>query len=66
MLENTWQKSSFCGGNGGNNCVELRSDAGAIRLRESERPGQTIATTPAALRALILSAKAGELDHLAC
>ncbi|SFL16988.1 DUF397 domain-containing protein [Streptomyces pini] len=64
MLEQAWQKSSFCGGEGGNNCVELRSDAGAIRLRESERPGQTIATTTAALRALILSAKAGELDHL--
>ncbi|MDG9705227.1 DUF397 domain-containing protein [Streptomyces sp. DH37] len=40
-----------------------RSDAGAIRLRESERPGQTITTTPTALRALILSAKAGEFDH---
>ncbi|MGK5447547.1 DUF397 domain-containing protein [Streptomyces radiopugnans] len=63
MSESKWQKSSFCGG-GGNNCVELRSDAGAIRLRESERPGQAIATTPAALRALILSAKAGEFDHL--
>ncbi|MFH0243451.1 DUF397 domain-containing protein [Streptomyces sp. HK10] len=63
MSEIAWQKSSFCAG-GGNNCVELRSDAGAIRLRESERPGQTIAITTTALRTLILSAKAGELDHL--
>jgi hypothetical protein len=64
MQENTWQKSSFCGGNGGNNCVELRSSAGAIQLRESEQPGQALATTPAALRALIIGAKAGEFDHL--
>ncbi|PJE99471.1 DUF397 domain-containing protein [Streptomyces carminius] len=64
MLETEWQTSSFCGGNGGNNCIEVRSGAGAVQLRESERPEQIVTATPDVLRALILGAKAGEFDHL--
>ena len=64
MPRDTWQKSSFCGGEGGNNCIEVRSDAGTVQLRESEQPDQTVTATPAALRALLLGVKAGEFDHL--
>ena len=63
MSETEWQKSSFCAG-GGNNCIEVRFEAGAVRLRESEQPERSLTATPAALRALILCAKEGEFDHL--
>lgn len=64
MVNDVWQKSSFCGGEGGNNCIEVRSHTGAVQLRESERPERNLTVTPAALRALILGVKAGEFDHL--
>ncbi|GAA2384684.1 hypothetical protein GCM10010420_03730 [Streptomyces glaucosporus] len=64
MSRGDWQKSSFCGQGGGNNCIEVRSDAGAVMVRESERPEQVLTVAPDALRALIRGAKAGEFDHL--
>ncbi|MGA4841271.1 DUF397 domain-containing protein [Streptomyces sp. G45] len=63
MPENEWQKSSFCGG-GGNNCVEVRPQAGLIQLRESEDPDTVITTTRERLADFIAGVKAGEYDHL--
>ncbi|MFE6718950.1 DUF397 domain-containing protein [Streptomyces albidoflavus] len=59
----TWQKSSFSGGNG-EDCVEVALHAGAILMRESDEPGEVIATSPAKLAAFIAGVKAGEFDHL--
>jgi Domain of unknown function (DUF397) len=57
-----WQRSSFCGG-GGNNCVEIAATRGGIALRESEDPARIVTTDRAALRALIISVKAGALGR---
>ncbi len=37
-----WQKSSYSGGDTGQNCVELSKDGGVIRLRESDSPDTVI------------------------
>ncbi|WP_078607219.1 DUF397 domain-containing protein [Streptomyces flavidovirens] len=61
MSERDWQRSSFCGG-GGNNCVELATAQGnGVAIRESETPGLVVSTNRAALRALVLGVKAGEV-----
>lgn len=66
MSDIQWQKSSYSADGPGNACVELAlaSDA-AILLRESDDPHVIIATTPAALRALVRGIKTGEFDFLA-
>ncbi|MBA2944326.1 DUF397 domain-containing protein [Streptomyces himalayensis] len=59
MSELRWQKSSFSEG-GAANCVELAlTPTGTPHLRESDTPATVIATTPAALRALLRGIKAG-------
>jgi Domain of unknown function (DUF397) len=55
-----WQKSSYSGTQG--DCVELSSANGAIRIRESDDPGVTLAATPAGLAALIRQVKTGEIE----
>ncbi|MDJ0347075.1 DUF397 domain-containing protein [Streptomyces sp. H10-C2] len=63
MSQLSWQKSTFSENQV--NCVHVASAAdGTIRLRESDDPGVIVTTTPAQLAAFILSAKAGEFDHL--
>jgi hypothetical protein len=54
MTELTWQKSSFSEA-GGANCLYLAAVApvGTVHLRESDRPGTVLTTTPDALAALI-------------
>ncbi|MFJ3791877.1 DUF397 domain-containing protein [Kitasatospora sp. NPDC090091] len=65
MLHLSWQKSSFSGAEGADNCLELASGVGDLRhLRESDDPDVIVTTTAARLRAFILGAKAGEFDHL--
>ncbi|MBD0675247.1 DUF397 domain-containing protein [Streptomyces sp. CBMA156] len=65
MSELHWQKSSFSGSHEGSSCVELAAGAADVRhLRESDDPSVTISTSTAKLRAFLLSAKAGEFDHL--
>ncbi|MGY0058739.1 DUF397 domain-containing protein [Streptomyces sp. LZ34] len=65
MSRLTWRKSSFSTGEAAN-CVELAADpTGTPHLRESDDPEVVIATTPAALRAFLRGAKAGEFDWLA-
>ncbi|MFD1828878.1 DUF397 domain-containing protein [Streptomyces desertarenae] len=64
MPKSEWQKSSFCGGNGGNNCVEVARDGDRVLIRESDRPDEVVVTTPAKLDAFLKGVKAGEFDHL--
>ncbi|WP_030822706.1 DUF397 domain-containing protein [Streptomyces hygroscopicus] len=64
MSQLAWRKSSFSSGDAAN-CVELAADSvGLPHLRESDDPEVVISTTPAALRAFLRAAKAGELDRL--
>ena len=59
-----WRKSSFSTGEAAN-CVDLAADpTGTPHLRESDDPEVVIATTPAALRAFLRAAKAGEFDRM--
>lgn len=64
MPKSEWRKSSFCGGNGGNNCIEVARDGDRVLIRESDRPDEVVVTTPAKLDAFLKGAKAGEFDHL--
>lgn len=48
-----WQKSSFSGDEDAPNCVELAAVQGAVLLRESDEPGDVLATEPSALAAFI-------------
>ncbi|MFI9205517.1 DUF397 domain-containing protein [Streptomyces sp. NPDC053048] len=54
MSEVRWQKSSFSTDKV--ECIELANMAGGILLRESDTPHTVIATSPAALRALLATA----------
>ncbi|GAA1913034.1 hypothetical protein GCM10009716_23390 [Streptomyces sodiiphilus] len=57
-----WLKSSYSE-SGGNNCVEVAdTGAGALALRESERPGQVLTAGPAAFRALLVHVRNGRLN----
>ncbi|MCQ8836520.1 DUF397 domain-containing protein [Streptomyces malaysiensis] len=63
MSAREWQKSSFSGE--GNACLYVSAlDNATIRLRESDQPNTVLTTNPAALSALIRSAKKGQLDHI--
>ncbi|WP_413809569.1 DUF397 domain-containing protein [Streptomyces sp. OE57] len=61
-----WRKSSYSGEDAEHNCVELAQvpNVTAILLRESDQPQTVIATTPAALRALVRAVRAGRFDQL--
>ncbi|MBT2487598.1 DUF397 domain-containing protein [Streptomyces sp. ISL-96] len=62
MPERNWQRSSFCP-EGGNNCVEVAAThRNGVSIRESESPAAIVATSRAALRALLLGVKAGEIE----
>ncbi|MGW7702585.1 DUF397 domain-containing protein [Kitasatospora sp. NPDC054768] len=61
MPESTWQKSSYSGAT--NECVEVRSVAGAVELRESDEGHLILRTTPTTLAALLHGLKTGEFDH---
>ncbi|UQA93295.1 DUF397 domain-containing protein [Streptomyces halobius] len=61
MFEARWQKSSFSEG-GATNCVEVAAaPSGTRHLRESDAPATALATTPAALRALLRTVKGGAI-----
>jgi hypothetical protein len=63
MSQLRWRKSSFSEGHT-DTCVEIAADsAGMPHLRESDHPHTVIATTPAALRALLRTIKTSALDH---
>ncbi|MBP8538083.1 DUF397 domain-containing protein [Streptomyces sp. MK37H] len=62
MPTHLWRKSSYS--STGNACLYVSApDRATIRLRESDEPDTILTTNPTALRALIRSAKAGQLDH---
>jgi hypothetical protein len=53
----TWEPP-YCGGDGGNACLQLgRGAGGTIHLRETAAPDLVIATTPHALMALRSAAR---------
>ncbi|WP_262699622.1 MULTISPECIES: DUF397 domain-containing protein [Streptomyces] len=47
-----------------NDCVELATAGGEIRIRESDIPADILTTTPGGLGTFIRAVKAGALDHL--
>ncbi|WP_329618555.1 DUF397 domain-containing protein [Streptomyces sp. S465] len=60
MSQLAWRKSSFSEGHT-DTCVEIATDStGTRHLRESDDPEVVMATNPAALRAFLRAAKAGE------
>ncbi|MFF4381083.1 DUF397 domain-containing protein [Kitasatospora sp. NPDC001547] len=60
-MPESWQKSSYSGAT--NECVEVRTVAGAVELRESDEAHLILRTTPTALAALLSGVKSGEFDH---
>ncbi len=56
------RKSSQSGDAG--NCVNVPASDRAVLLRESDDPHVILTTTPAALRAFIRGAKAGDFDRV--
>lgn len=60
-----WIKASASGSNG--QCVEMRSHAGAVEVRDTKDhgTGPTLAFSPAAFAAWRDAAQRGELNHLA-
>ncbi|MER7750756.1 DUF397 domain-containing protein [Kitasatospora sp. NPDC097643] len=61
MPDPKWQKSSYSAAN--NECVEVRTVAGLIELRESDEGATILYATPAKFAALLHGIKAGEFDH---
>ncbi|MFJ6727739.1 DUF397 domain-containing protein [Streptomyces sp. NPDC091281] len=59
-----WQKSSYSGPDDGNDCVELRSVAEALNLRESDDPAVVLAVDPAAMAHLLDAVRSGTLPGL--
>jgi hypothetical protein len=57
-----WYAAS-CGGEGGNNCIEIARDGDRVLMRESSKPDEIVVTTPAKLDAFLKGIKAGEFDH---
>ncbi|MEV6588322.1 DUF397 domain-containing protein [Streptomyces acidicola] len=48
-----WQKSSFSGGGGDTNCLEIAGTPTTLHLRESDTPATILSPTPTALSALL-------------
>ncbi|WP_405931419.1 DUF397 domain-containing protein [Streptomyces sp. NBC_00827] len=48
-----WQKSSFSGGAGDTDCLEISTTPTTLHLRESDHPTTILTPTPTALRALL-------------
>lgn len=61
-VTNNWRKSSFSGGAGAGNCVELGEAPGAILVRDTtDREGFTMSVSPAAWRTALAQVKTGNL-----
>ena len=58
-----WQKSTTSSQDGGNSVEVTMSEAGLIEIRESDRPGEVIVTTPTKFALWIDGVKRGEFDH---
>jgi hypothetical protein len=63
MMDLPWQKSSFSGTGGNNECVEIATAPdGLLRLRESDQPTAVMTTTRAQWDVFVKGVKAGEFD----
>ncbi|MFI0911360.1 DUF397 domain-containing protein [Streptomyces abikoensis] len=60
MSDLHWQKSTFSGGGGNGECIELAAgdDTTTVHLRESDNPTVTLPLSRRTLRALIRYARA--------
>jgi len=65
MTTSPWVKASRSGDSG--NCVEMRSHAGTVEVRDTKNQGAgpALAFSPAAFAAWRDAARRGELDHFA-
>ena len=62
-MNGSWRKPSA---SGGTNCVEARTGAGGVEVRDSKNPGgPVLAYTPAEWAAFLHGVKRGEFDDLA-
>ncbi|MGA5817665.1 DUF397 domain-containing protein [Kitasatospora sp. NPDC094028] len=61
MHSSVWQKSSFS--SSADECVEVRTIAGLVELRESDEGKVVVHTAPAMFADFLRGAKAGEFDH---
>jgi hypothetical protein len=60
MRRTAWRKSSYSGGSGQSNCVEVRSVPGRVAVRDSKDPGGgVLAVTAGEWRAFIGVVKGG-------
>jgi hypothetical protein len=59
-----WQKSSFSGGSGSGECLELATSPNGVLLRESGDPATILIANPARLAALIYRIRAVDPDNL--
>lgn len=60
MASNTWRKSSYSGGQGGN-CVEVKSDADVmVRDTKNQGCGPVLEFTPTAWRRVMATLKASD------
>jgi Domain of unknown function (DUF397) len=62
MIDNTWRKSSYSGGQG--NCVEVRtSQLDAVAIRDSKNvPGPVLTVNDQTWSAFVQGIKHGEFD----
>ncbi|MFE5585392.1 DUF397 domain-containing protein [Kitasatospora sp. NPDC056531] len=63
MHSSVWQKSSYSSSS--DECVEVRTVAGQVELRESDDSEVIVRTTPAKFARFLQGVKAGEFDHYA-
>jgi hypothetical protein len=63
MIDKTWRKSSYSGGQG--NCVEVSADgAGAVSVRDSKQvPGPELTVSDQAWSRFVQAVKHREFDH---
>ncbi|MCX4907239.1 DUF397 domain-containing protein [Streptomyces sp. NBC_00878] len=52
-----WQKSSFSGGGGDEDCLEIAATPTTLHLRESDTPATILSPAPTALNALLTAMK---------
>ncbi|MEW2574490.1 DUF397 domain-containing protein [Streptomyces sp. NPDC047070] len=52
-----WQKSSFSGGGGDEDCLEISATPTTLHLRESDTPTAVLSPNPTALNALLTAVK---------
>lgn len=63
MTGTWWRRSSYSGGNGSSNCVDVRTLPGVIAVRDSKDPdGPKLVVSPAGWRVFAARVKSGRYD----